>query len=296
MQFVSKLLGGLALSSTIVAASPVHEPSNSMVSDLVQHGTAILDTIITGPCKATPPSAPAPAPARNNTIADFVAHSLDSKVVAEQREKALALLPTGPCEGYQGCGLSFVKERKSIIGEVGEAIRNITVSFEQVNASPITIQVNVTNNSTLPVTFWKDVSPLSPYAADLGYFGYQTRIRNVQFGVRSRGSLRGYRPTKLSDLVQLNPGQSESAEVAIPFANDDQDKVWLEMLKLANHAELFMSANWAGIWAATKAEVMESDMEHEESFGFWDDFYLPWEATAVGPKGEVSDYLPLQIE
>ncbi|KAF4985187.1 hypothetical protein FGRMN_11267, partial [Fusarium graminum] len=241
-----------------------------------------------------PPSAPASVP--NDTVVHFVGHPTDPKIAAEQREKALALLPVGPCEGYEGCGLSFIKERKSIIGEAGEAIRNVTVSFEQVKASPITIKVDVTNNSTLPITFWKAVSPLSPHAADLGYFGYQTGVRNVQFGVRSRGQLHGYRPTSVADLVQLNPGQSESAEVTIPFANDNQDKVWLEMLKLSKQIDLSMRANWAGIWAATKDQVMASDMGLEESFDFWNDLYLPWKAAHPGHEGEIYEILPLKIE
>ncbi|KAF5671223.1 hypothetical protein FHETE_4193 [Fusarium heterosporum] len=290
MHFVAKLLMGIALLSALVAASPVPGAGNTIVSSLVEHGTAFLDTFLAGPRIATA------VPASNDTDVDFVGHSIDPKVIAGQREKALALLPIGPCEGYEGCGLSFVKERKSIIGEAGQAIRNVTVSFEQVKASPITIKVNVTNNSTLPITLWKEVSPLSPHAADLGYFSYQTGIRNVQFGVRSRGQLHGYRPTTLGDLVQLNPGQSESAEVAIPFANDEQSKVWLEMLKLSKHIDLSMGANWAGIWAATKDQVMESDMGHEQSFDFWNDLYLPWKAALPGHQGEIYEVLPLKIE
>ncbi|KAF9775897.1 hypothetical protein IL306_005965 [Fusarium sp. DS 682] len=219
MKFLSKSLLGLGLLISLVAAAPVPLPSGS-----------------------TPPGCVTPN--SNTTGTNYVGHSVDNKVLAEQREMALNLLPSSEvCEGYTACGSSFVLGKKFITGEVGAAIRNVTVSVEQVKNSPITMRVTVTNNSTRPITFEKNVSPLSPWASDLGYFRYQNEIPNVQFGVRSRGEGHGYRPEKFSDLVQLDAGQSESAEVLIPYSDSAEDKTWLEMLKMAGPTRLSMGGN-----------------------------------------------------
>ncbi|KAF4343758.1 hypothetical protein FBEOM_2260 [Fusarium beomiforme] len=222
-----------------------------------------------------------------STDRDYVGHSNDPKTLANQRQMALEIITIGECEGYKACGTSAVEGKKFLSGINSQAIRNMTVSIEQVNASPITIQVNVTNNSPLPITFWKDESPLCPWAADLGFFHYHQKIRSSDFGVRLRGEAHDYRPSRLSDLVELLPYQSETAKVVIPYRDDPVGKAWLDHLKSTGPTRLSMSGNWYGIWVGSKEEIMKTDMnDDKDGFDFWNDFFLPWQAKIIGSQEE----------
>ncbi|KAH7151522.1 hypothetical protein DER46DRAFT_639027 [Fusarium sp. MPI-SDFR-AT-0072] len=219
---------------------------------------------------------------------DFVGHSESNIVLAVQHGLAMDLVPVSDvCTSSDYC-YKDIHGKKFLTGDINKALKNFTVSMEQVKTSPLTIEVKITNNSTGPITFWKDLSPISSYALDLGYFNIQTEIDGVVFGERTRAEAHGYRPDWYSDLVEIGPGTWMSARITLPEKPDTpKAKTWRKMLEMGGDTTVRMYGNWYGIWAATKEQVMATDMEFSQyGFNFWNDLYIPWEATFPEESGK----------
>ncbi|KAF4500056.1 hypothetical protein FAGAP_3767 [Fusarium agapanthi] len=210
---------------------------------------------------------------------DYVGHSKNKVVLAKQLERAKKLVPVSLyCHDVRTCkkmGMNYLAP------EVNEAVQKVSVSMEQVKASPLTILVTITNNGNGPITFWKDLSPISSYALELGYFHFETEAEGVEFGKRLLDPEHGYRPDSYSDLTEVPAGESVSAYLELPENSDDPEfKSWLKMLELAGDVAVRMSGSWYGIWAGSKQEVMLTDMDYDsDGFDFWNSLYIPWEAT-----------------
>ncbi|KAJ4049176.1 hypothetical protein NW756_006398 [Fusarium oxysporum] len=211
---------------------------------------------------------------------DFVDHTENTGVLAVQQKLAKGLVPVSYfCTGHEYCE-EDTHGKKFVTGNLGKALKNVTVSMEQVKSSPLTIEVKITNNSTGPITFWKDQSPISPFAHELGYFDIKSEIHGVVFGERTFPKTRGYRPDRRSDLVELGPGEWASANIELPlFPDTAEGKTWRKMLEMGGNSAVRMYGSWYGVWAATKGMVMESDMDFSgDGFNFWNNLYIPWEA------------------
>ncbi|KAF4445782.1 hypothetical protein F53441_10531 [Fusarium austroafricanum] len=235
---------------------------------------------------------------RSETDPDQVGHSLNESILAQQHELAKQLVPTTDVCPFCGeCACGCVEGAKYLTGDLLEAVNNLTISLKQVNKNPITLEVSVYNNGTLPVTFWKDVSPLSSYADDLGYFKINNEIDGVKFGCRSRAAAHGYRPDNINDLCQIDPGQTETSQIKIPSGDTEKDKVWLEMLTMGGNTTVAMRGNWYGVWAAPKEEVMKSDMEYSEfGFNFWNEIWAPWAAQTSTEEDWAGCRIQLEFE
>ncbi|KAG5763602.1 hypothetical protein H9Q72_008308 [Fusarium xylarioides] len=199
---------------------------------------------------------------------DSVPHPRSRKDIALQRERAMDLVPvTYRCPDRKIC----IKGKKYLHQEVWEAVKNVEVSMEQVESSPLTIEVTITNKGTGPITFWNQFSPLSSYAFDLGYFLFHTDTPGVTFGEGSRDdNTSGYRPVYYSLLTEVEPGFSVSSRIKLP------NNLLLKMLDMPGAVTTEMSGSWHGIWAGTKNEVMAGDVNDDMSF--WNDIHIPWDA------------------
>ncbi|KAF4951348.1 hypothetical protein FGADI_7546 [Fusarium gaditjirri] len=212
---------------------------------------------------------------------DYVGHSKNKVLLEMQRKRAMDLVPVSDvCTGHSYC-YKDLPGKKYLSGDISEAMKNITVSMEQVETSPLTIEVKITNNSTGPITFWLNLSPISSYAFDLGYFDIYTDVVGVLFGKRTRAEAHGYRPASYSDLTELGPGAWVSARIKLPENPDSSSaKSWRKMLEMSGDITIMMHGNWYGIWAATREQVMRTDMDYSKyGFNFWNDLFIPWEAT-----------------
>ncbi|KAK2667424.1 hypothetical protein RAB80_016615 [Fusarium oxysporum f. sp. vasinfectum] len=211
---------------------------------------------------------------------DFVDHTENTGVLAVQQKLAKGLVPVSYfCTGHEYCE-EDAHGKKFVTGNLGKALKNVTVSMEQVKSSPLTIEVKITNNSTGPITFWKDQSPISPFAHELGYFDIKSEIHGVVFGERTFPKTRGYRPDRRSDLVELGPGEWASANIELPlFPDTAEGKTWRKMLRWAAtpqsgcteagmvSGQLPRGWSWNPIWTSAG-----------DGFNFWNNLYIPWEA------------------
>ncbi|KAH7258970.1 uncharacterized protein BKA55DRAFT_687259 [Fusarium redolens] len=304
MQFFSKTMLALSLLGSLASSSPIATPSlvTRAISEtsLIPHATHGVGHNDTHPAAhrvgyhcthhtthkgghrcthhATHKCGPhCPHHAKH----DYVGHSDNEKALTLQHGMAMELVPvSNVCTGHEYCEKN-IQDKKFLSGDLNKALKNVTVSMEQVEASPLIIRVTVTNNSTGPITFWKDLSPLSSYALDLGYFHVQSGIDGVKFGERTRAEAHGYRPDSYSDLIEVGAGAWARTNITLPRDTDTPEaETWLKMLEMGGNATVRMSGNWYGIWAASKEKVMATDMEYSQyGFNFWNDLYIPWEAT-----------------
>ncbi|KAF4418824.1 hypothetical protein FACUT_11695 [Fusarium acutatum] len=281
MHFLSKPILVLGLVGSLASASPVL-PTPSLTTSVIS-GTSIAPLATSqAALNATQLVSHLDIHSAIKNLVhgkDYVGHSKSKAVLAKQHELAMNLVPVSYyCHDFRTCHKMGMKY---LVPEVNEAVQNVTVSMEQIKASPLTIEVTITNNGTGPITFWKNLSPISSYALYLGYFHFQTETDGVVFGKRLLDDAHGYRPDSYSDLVEVDAGQSVSSRIKLPENSDDpKSKSWLKMLEMAGDVTVSMSGSWYGIWAGTKKEVMATDMDYIwDGFNFWNDLYIPWEAT-----------------
>lgn len=293
MQFLSKPLVALGLLGSLASSYPV--PAPSFTTSTISGTSSVPLATGNAACHATQhvsrlgtrhASHKDKHHGKDDSIDsfdhfhDFVDHTENTGVLAVQQKLAKELVPVSYfCTGHAYCE-EDTQGKKFVTGNLGKALKNVTVSMEQVKSSPLTIEVKITNNSTGPITFWKDQSPISPFAHELGYFDIKGEIHGVVFGERTFPKTRGYRPDRRSDLIELGPGEWASANIELPlFPDTDEGKTWRKMVEMGGNTAVRMYGSWYGVWAATKGMVMESDMDFSgEGFNFWNNLYIPWEA------------------
>ncbi|RGP79890.1 hypothetical protein FLONG3_1961 [Fusarium longipes] len=201
------------------------------------------------------------------------------------------------------------KEYKLIPGDEGAAIQLVSIAAEFESMNPLKIKMTIKNITPLPITFWKEWSPLSKRGWELGHFSIETNIWGHFFGrvgEKYPMAMIGEadipkRPSSASELVQLNPGDSISSIVTIPTCQPEENSEtckpymwdrWTEMLRLAGIKKILVQGDWHGIWAKTKEEVMDN-MEDHPMAGYWTRW---WADTPLFPTTEqlkeFGTYLP----
>lgn len=161
-------------------------------------------------------------------------------------------------------------ERETVERKAEQA-RNLTINIKQVNKDPIIIiHIQVTNNSTMPVTFLNISSPLDPEAFGLGLFHIAPdNLPMVNFGSRVLPP-RDSSPNN-ETYVEIGPGMTLYNTVTI-LAEESVDKEgWARILNVADRVEVQMKGKWHGIWAKTRdkaiSEAEISETWFERDFG-----------------------------
>ncbi|EKJ72357.1 hypothetical protein FPSE_07477 [Fusarium pseudograminearum CS3096] len=187
------------------------------------------------------------------------------------------------CNYYPNGPEPKTEKYELIPGDQGAAIQNVTISAEFESMQPLQIKMTVNNTTPLPITFWKEWSPVSKRGWELGYFSIESEIWGQFFGrVGQKYRMATLtdipkRPENSEELVQLNPGESISEVVEIPHCVPKQGsdlckpymwERWTEMLRLAGIKRIFIQGDWYGIWAQPKEEVMETLVD-EPMLGYW---------------------------
>jgi len=203
---------------------------------------------------------------------------------------------------------------KIIPGDEGAAIQNITIGAELVSMDPLQVNMTVHNPTPLPITFWKEWSPLSKRGWELGYYSIETQLWGHFFGRVGEkyrmNSVPGEeipkRPKSIEELVQLNPGESESQIVTLftcqrseeVFNSPCKPELWeraMESLRLLGWKRMLIQGNWYGVWAKTKEEAFGS-MTDEPMKGYWTRW---WASHAILPTDdqlkELGAYTPFSV-
>ncbi|OBS22622.1 hypothetical protein FPOA_08957 [Fusarium poae] len=213
------------------------------------------------------------------------------------------------CTYYPEGPYPKVKKYKLFPGEQGAAIQNISITAKIASMDPLQIRMTVNNTTPLPITFWKEWSPLSKRGWELGYFSIETEIWGQFFGrvgekyrMATLGRWDLPKRPDIGELVQLDPGDSLSEIVTIPYCEPKKGSEvckpfmwerWTEMLRLAGIKRIFIQGDWYGVWAQPKQEVM-ANMTDYPMDGYWTRW---WSKNVVFPTEEQDEefgtYLPL---
>jgi hypothetical protein len=197
-----------------------------------------------------------------------------------------------------------------IPGDEGAAIQNVSIVAEFESMNPLRIKMTVNNTTPRPITFWNEWSPLSKRGWELGQFSVETEIWGHFFGRVGNqypmallgGDDIPKRPESIDELVQLNPGESISEVITIPYCEPKENvdscrpymwDRWTEMLRLGGIRRIFVQGDWYGIWAQPKDQVMANMVDNpmEEYWTRWwaDNVLLP----TPEQNREFGTYLPL---
>ncbi|RBR26800.1 uncharacterized protein FIESC28_00381 [Fusarium coffeatum] len=189
---------------------------------------------------------------------------------------------------------------KIIPGDEGAAIQNVTIGAELVSMNPLQVNMTVHNPTPLPITFWKEWSPLSKRGWQLGYYSIETELWGHFFGrVGERYRMNFVqeipkRPESIDELVQLNPGESESQTVTLFTCEPSSEgsifdpckpEMWeraIESLRLLGWKRMLIQGDWYGIWAKTKEEAF-GNMTDKPMKGYWTRW---WASHAVIPTDD----------
>ncbi|KLP02088.1 Uncharacterized protein LW94_9912 [Fusarium fujikuroi] len=278
MHFLIKPILALGLLGSLASASPTPSLTTSVISgtSIAPLATSQAGLNATKIVRRLEYKNAIPVPERDEDD-HCVGHAKNIFALSRQEDLAFELVPfSWACPDPSICreGMKYLNPK------VHEAVQNVLVDMEQVDDSPLTIEVTITNDGTGPMTFWKDLSPVSDYAFDLGYFHFHTETDGAVFGERTLADAHGYRPECYEDLIELKAGELVSRKIKLP--NDPQtpeSKAWRKMLELAGDITVTMSGNWYGIWPGTKEQVMATDINWSRGgFDFWNDMIIPWEA------------------
>ncbi|GKU22035.1 unnamed protein product [Fusarium langsethiae] len=178
------------------------------------------------------------------------------------------------------------RKYKLIPGDEGAAIQNVSITAAFESMDPLQIRMTINNTTPLPITFWEEWSPVSKHGWELGYYSIESEIWGQFFGrvgqqyrmsTLDRSDV-PKRPENIEELVQLNPGESFSQVVTIPYCEPQERwtevckpymwERWTEMLRLAGIKRIFIQGDWYGVWAQPKEEVM-ANMVDNPMTGYW---------------------------
>ncbi|KAM0436646.1 hypothetical protein ACHAPT_002355 [Fusarium lateritium] len=141
-------------------------------------------------------------------------------------------------------------ERKEV-----EQARNLTVTIKQISKTPLTINIEVKNNSTRLVTFLNISTPLDPDAFDLGLFRITPgNLKMVNFA----SQVLSQRPPKHwvhEEYIEISPGMTMSNNITMLGDEPALRQEWVRMLRAADKVEMQMKGTWRRIWTATRDEV-----------------------------------------
>ncbi|RSM13112.1 hypothetical protein CEP52_002094 [Fusarium oligoseptatum] len=162
-------------------------------------------------------------------------------------------------------------ERSTLIQKAAESkveqARNLTINIDQVKKDlTIIIHIEVTNNSTMPVTFLNASSPLDPDAFGLGLFRITPdNLPMVNFGSPSLPPRP--RPPANETYIEIGPGMSLYNTVTILSEESSVDKKgWSRMLNVANRVQVQMKGRWRGIWTKTRLRTIREAEMFENHF------------------------------
>ncbi|KAM0229755.1 hypothetical protein ACHAPO_009829 [Fusarium lateritium] len=213
------------------------------------------------------------------------------------------------CTYYPEGPYPKVKSHKLIPGFEGAAIQNVSITAAFESMDPLQIRMTVNNTTPLPITFWKEWSPVSKRGWELGYFSIESEIWGQfsgRVGEKYRMATLGRedipkRPENIDELVQLNPGESLSEVVTIPYCEPKEGSQsckpfmwerWMEMLRLVGIKRIFIQGDWYGVWAQPKEEVMAKMVDNPMA-GYWTRW---WAKNVLFPTDEqlkeFGTYLP----
>ncbi|RSL64555.1 hypothetical protein CEP54_004685 [Fusarium duplospermum] len=205
------------------------------------------------------------------------AGSLEEECLPTYRA-CLRKYPPG-CEGMRRCPGPTLEEQKCVMKRIErstliqkaaeskvEQARNLTINIDQVNKdNTIIIHIQVTNNSTMPVTFVNASSPLDPDAFGLGLFRITPdNLPMVNFG--SPALPPRQRPPANETYIEIGPSISMYNTVTILAEESVDKKGWLRMLNVANRVEVQMKGKWRGIWTKTRLRTMREAEMFENHF------------------------------
>ncbi|KAM6527185.1 hypothetical protein FSOLCH5_003257 [Fusarium solani] len=142
--------------------------------------------------------------------------------------------------------------------EADAVARNLAVTIEQVSKSPLTIKVEIKNNSTMPKTFINDSTPLDPEAFGPGLFHITPdNLSIVNFGNRVLPPRSEIFHSSDWTFIELSPGMAISDTVTILAENPTRKKEWTKVLLVADKVKMQMKGNWEGVWAKTRRGTMK---------------------------------------
>ncbi|CEI70415.1 unnamed protein product [Fusarium venenatum] len=145
------------------------------------------------------------------------------------------------------------------------AMKKVNVTIEQNGKDPIAINVIIRNNSKMNVTIMTRNSPVDKDAFKLGHFRVYPDDTKINFAPEREDYEWYHRPMGMfsrptdprkeyleSDLTHLRPNETVKQTIIIPSGTKEENKQWLEMIKLAKKIKMRVEGKWFAIGAWDK--------------------------------------------
>ncbi|TFB07378.1 putative secreted protein [Trichoderma ghanense] len=140
------------------------------------------------------------------------------------------------------------------LGHKSNPIDRLRVAIKQTKISPPTITSTVFNDNPYPVTILVYNSPLDTAAPTIGLLTI-TPDGSAQPLELPRIQLRREWPPKTESLVQIGPGESQSAEIVLKEFITSQ---------LEKKASVVLKGNWHMVWNKQKDEITVEMLEQAQ--------------------------------
>ncbi|KAH0492922.1 hypothetical protein TgHK011_007849 [Trichoderma gracile] len=140
------------------------------------------------------------------------------------------------------------------LGTKSSPIDRLRVTIEQTNISPVTITSTVFNGNAYPVTVLLYNSPLDTAAPTIGLLTI-TPDGSAQPIELPRIELRREWPPRPESLVQIGPGESQSADIVLKEFITAQ---------LEKKASVVLKGKWDMVWSRQKDDVTVEMLEQAQ--------------------------------
>ncbi|KAL6875268.1 hypothetical protein J3F83DRAFT_730564 [Trichoderma novae-zelandiae] len=140
------------------------------------------------------------------------------------------------------------------LGSRSSPIDRLRVTIEQTKAPPLTITSTVFNDNAYPVTILLYNSPLDTAAPTIGLLTV-TPDGSAQPLELPQIQLRREWPPKPDSLIQIGPGESQSAEIVLQELITSQ---------LEKRASVVLQGNWDMVWSRQRDDVTVEMLERAQ--------------------------------